>query len=210
VGNDGHGGQDGRPPLKLRHRRFVDAYLGPARGNGVAAARAAGYQGDGGTLAVTASRLLANPRVRAAVGLAVERSIMSRDEVLQELTDQARADVGDFIQVVEHELDLGTEKKPKKITITRPEVDWQGMEDAGLLRLVKQIKFGAKGDVNVVLHDKGAALRTIARYWEKAPPSTGDGPLLVVVEYVDEAAAGGKAKTDGDEGDQGTGGGGDG
>lgn len=52
-------------PLSARAQRFADLYTGP--GAGVWAAREAGYGGDDRTLAVTASKLLRDERVRAAI-----------------------------------------------------------------------------------------------------------------------------------------------
>lgn len=49
--------------LNPRQQAFVDAYTG----NGTAAARAAGYEGDDATLAVTANRLLKNAKVKEAL-----------------------------------------------------------------------------------------------------------------------------------------------
>lgn len=51
--------------LNARQKRFVELYDGP--GTGVEAARGAGYKGDRDDLAATASRLLALPKVRAAI-----------------------------------------------------------------------------------------------------------------------------------------------
>lgn len=53
--------------LTLRQEAFIAAYLGDARGVGRTAARMAGYQGKPATLDVTASDLLSNPKVAAAV-----------------------------------------------------------------------------------------------------------------------------------------------
>lgn len=53
--------------LTEKQRRFVEAYLGKALGNATAAARLAGYSGDDATLNVTASRMLRNAKVVAAV-----------------------------------------------------------------------------------------------------------------------------------------------
>lgn len=51
--------------LNGRQRAFADAYAGP--GTGVAAARAAGYQGDAHTLQVAASKFLRHPGIRARI-----------------------------------------------------------------------------------------------------------------------------------------------
>lgn len=53
--------------LSERERRFVDAYMGAAAGNGTEAARLAGYAGKAETLKVQASRLLTKANVQAAI-----------------------------------------------------------------------------------------------------------------------------------------------
>lgn len=70
--------------LTFKERRFVNAYLGSAAGNGVKAARLAGYQQTEKALRVTASRLLAKANIRAAVSARAARetkaSILTADE----------------------------------------------------------------------------------------------------------------------------------
>jgi phage terminase small subunit len=55
-------------PLSERERRFVDAYMGEAAGNGTKAAILAGYGKAGAH--VTASRFLRNPKIAAAIAKA--------------------------------------------------------------------------------------------------------------------------------------------
>lgn len=80
--------------LTEKQRRFVDAYMGEAKGNGTLAARVAGYEGDDNTLAVTASRLLRNPKVRSALNARIECDplIMGRIERLRRLSEIARGE----------------------------------------------------------------------------------------------------------------------
>jgi phage terminase small subunit len=70
--------------LTLKEQRFVDAYLGSAGGNGVLAARLAGYQQTEKALRVTASRLLVKANIRDAVAARVKeqtrKSILTADE----------------------------------------------------------------------------------------------------------------------------------
>lgn len=56
-----------RQPLTPKEQAFVTAYVGPAAGNGAAAAKAAGYKGNGKVLSVQASRLLAKASVKLAL-----------------------------------------------------------------------------------------------------------------------------------------------
>ena len=53
--------------LSLKERRFIDAYLGSANGNGTEAVLAAGYQQSRKVAGVTSAQLLAKPRIRQEV-----------------------------------------------------------------------------------------------------------------------------------------------
>lgn len=78
---------------------FIDAYFGAARFNGTEAARVARYSGNDNVLAVTASRLLRNPKIVAAVALRFKAMHISADEVIAEISKVARADWGEFVEV---------------------------------------------------------------------------------------------------------------
>jgi hypothetical protein len=70
-----HEPEDVTPPppvLTERQRKFVDAYMGEANGNGTKAARLAGYAGDDNTLAVAAYDLLRTPKIRSALDARLE------------------------------------------------------------------------------------------------------------------------------------------
>lgn len=68
------------PRLNTREQKFVHVY----DGNGVEAARTAGYAGSNHVLAVQASRLLRKEEIRRAIALRteleVERHILNREE----------------------------------------------------------------------------------------------------------------------------------
>ena len=53
--------------LTLMQEKFIEAYLGVARGIAAEACRVAGYKGDGNVLAVQGNRLLRSAKVRAAI-----------------------------------------------------------------------------------------------------------------------------------------------
>lgn len=53
--------------LTERQRRFVEAYMGEAAGNGTKAAEIAGFSGDSNALGVYAHRLLMKPQVQEAI-----------------------------------------------------------------------------------------------------------------------------------------------
>jgi phage terminase small subunit len=66
--------------LTLMERRFVDAYLGSARGNAAQAARQAGYAGSPAVLKVQGSRLLTRANLRNAIDASLHRE--GREEVM--------------------------------------------------------------------------------------------------------------------------------
>lgn len=76
--------------LTPKQRRFVDAYLGPAQGKALEAARLAGYSGTPNSLSVQAHDNLNNPKIQAAIRARVSFAAMSQEEVLQELGAVAR------------------------------------------------------------------------------------------------------------------------
>ncbi len=84
----------------LKQVRFAAAYVDPqgAAGNGVAAARAAGYQGSARTLAVTASMNLRKPAVQNLIATAVDRLVEhGLDRVAEALDATRKRRVGDEI-----------------------------------------------------------------------------------------------------------------
>ena len=80
--------------LNFRQRRFVEAYLGPAAGNGTKAARLAGYFGNEAALAVTAARLLRIAKIQKFLSPRHVSSdlIMNREEMEATLSRMARSD----------------------------------------------------------------------------------------------------------------------
>jgi len=93
--------------LDLRARRFVDAFLGSANGNGTEACRQAGYAGKPAVLAVQASRLLRRANVRQAIDARLrrreKRSILdadARDQLLSEFAEMTELEVRDRIRAI--------------------------------------------------------------------------------------------------------------
>ena len=72
-------------PLTIKQKRFVDAYTGPARGNGTEAARLAGYAGSEKTLGVVAVENLAKPRIQDAIGAALSTEDEAAEDVRREI-----------------------------------------------------------------------------------------------------------------------------
>lgn len=94
--------------LTPKQQAFVDAYTG----NGVEAARAAGYRGDEATLATSASRLLRHAEVAAAI----ER----RNAVVERTRQETQATAGRILSRAERQafwsatvLDVGAELKDR-------------------------------------------------------------------------------------------------
>lgn len=87
--------------LRLKQQLFVEAYVGVAQGNASKAARKAGYKGNDATLRAIASQNLTKPNIIAAIAerTAKIKNIMSRDEVLEELSDIARAPWQEFLEI---------------------------------------------------------------------------------------------------------------
>lgn len=81
--------------LTPKQRRWANAYLGEARGNATEAARIAGYRDPG----VSGYENKRNQAIRAYVAERLEAESMSSVEVLAELSDVARADFRDFLQI---------------------------------------------------------------------------------------------------------------
>ena len=77
-------------PLTIKQRLFVDYYLGISAGNGVDAARRAGYRGSPTVLHAIGTENLRKPAIHAAITDALKKSAMQRDEWLARLSSLAR------------------------------------------------------------------------------------------------------------------------
>jgi phage terminase small subunit len=129
--------------LPYRRRLFVDFYLGEANGSATEAARLAGYaqphsQGP---------RLLENVGVRGAIGFRLSVAAATADEVLGRLTDQARADMGDFVTI-------GRDGHYR--------VDLKKARRRGKLALIKELKPTEFG-LAIKLYDAQAALAHLGK-----------------------------------------------
>jgi len=83
--------------LNPRQNSFVNYYL-ELEGNGLQAAKLAGYAGSDEVLAIVASKLLRSVKVREEVQRRLGNHIASANEVLERLTHQARADLGKVLE----------------------------------------------------------------------------------------------------------------
>src|SRR5690349_9153352 len=120
------------PTLRLRRRRFVDAYVGAANGNATRAAEAAGYRHP----KQTGSRLLTKVDVREAIALRLKESGASGERTLWHLGQVAYADTGD-LWVVDPET-------------KRVRFDVERAQATGRAHLIERVVPGQHGD-SVVL-----------------------------------------------------------
>ncbi len=115
--------------------------------NGTEAARRAGYKGDDNVLAVTAYDNLRNPKIVAFIEERFAEHAMRANEVIERLSDQARADMGDFIDVKHNWVSIDLEKAKQQ----------------NKLHLIKKVKQGKYG-IELELYDAQAAQRTLAQH----------------------------------------------
>ncbi len=137
--------------LTKRQQLFRDYYL--VSFNATDAARQAGYKHPN----QQGPELLKQPHIAAAIEERLGEVAMSANEVLARLTEHARSDIGEFLDI-DGNLDL------------------KRMKDSGMTRLVKKLNTSKAsgttpkgGDweretVTLELHDAQAALTTLARY----------------------------------------------
>lgn len=142
--------------LTPKQELFTENYIQNG-GNGVQAAKAAGYQGDTNALNQQARYNLQNPTISARVRERVEGVAADTDEVLNLLGEHLRADIADFEGCFDEEgrLDLKEAKKRgvsrlvKKLRVTTRTMQ-QG-DGAAVREVTTQIEF----------HDAQSAARTL-------------------------------------------------
>lgn len=136
---------------------FVEYYLGEANGNGVKAARMAGYRGSYSVLGVTAHDLLRLPKIQDAIADKDSGVFMSTKEILSRLSALGRADVSDFVSID------GSQDYPI------PSLDIKKAKRRGQLITVKKIKTMRSGGddpqeiTEVEIRDPLAALTLLAK-----------------------------------------------
>lgn len=137
---------DERSTMTAKQQLFIEAFLGAARGNATEAARLAGYAGK--TRAQwqnQADEVMSNQKIREAIGarLAEAKACLKADEVLEELSEQARASIDDFL--------------------TGNELDLEKARALGKMHLIKKIAW-TKDGIRIELRDQHAALVDLGRY----------------------------------------------
>ena len=107
-----------------KQKLFAEYYTGEANLVGTTAARMAGYDGDDNVLAVTASRLLRNAKVRKLIDKKFADVGMGANEAIVRLSEQARGSLGDLLDDkgafnLRESKTKGTDRLLKELTVIR-------------------------------------------------------------------------------------------
>lgn len=163
--------------LTPKQRLFVHEYLIDL--NGAQAASRAGYSRK--TARFQASRLLALPQIKKAVQVLIEKResslIMTRDEILRELSIVGRADLANYIEIND---DTGAIRA--KGFAEMPAGTSRGLE---MIREDRMIREDSKGDQSIInekitfkMHNKLGALELLGRH-EGLFPTKIEGDLTI-------------------------------
>lgn len=137
--------RNGKNGLTAKQKAFINHYI--QIWNAAEAARRAGYQGNSNTLAVVGHENLSKPNIWTEIERRMQENAMEADEVLSRLTDQARTDMGDFMDVRHNYANLDLEKA----------------KALGLLRHIKRFETKPGGGIKIELYSSQAALQTLAK-----------------------------------------------
>jgi phage terminase small subunit len=147
--------------MNFRHQQFINEYL--ICWNATEAYRRVYPNSSGEAARRSASELLTNPDISAAIQQRIDERAMTADEVLVRLADQARGDVKDFLSTRNDGMPL---------------FDYQGALDQGKTHLLKKVKTKTKSylskgdedtlvtetDVEFELYDAQSALVHIGKH----------------------------------------------
>jgi hypothetical protein len=95
------------------------------------------------------TRLIAEDSIKSEIEARLAEMKMSADEALIRLTEQARADMADFLRFEDG--------------IKTPFLDLESANKKGLMRLVKKFKYNAAGYPEIELHDSQAAILNVLK-----------------------------------------------
>jgi phage terminase small subunit len=172
--------------LTRKQKRFIEEYT--VDFNATQAAIRAGYSER--TARAIGSENLTKPDIEAAIQERINNLAMKADEVFIRLSDMARADVGDFMDIESMSFNLSLEKA----------------KELGLTHLIKKVKQRTTitqkkdGDeeeqhwIEIELHDSQSALDKLARihgaYNDKFDITSGGESIspnkIIVREYLAE------------------------
>ncbi len=131
-----------KPKLTSKQKVFVEEYL--KCWNAAQAARKAGYSKR--TARFIGVENLSKPNIKVYIEERLKEKILSSDEVLVRLSDQARADMADLINE-EGEFDLAKAKR------------------LGVTHLIQEVKVNKRsGDKSVKLYNAQSALQLTGKY----------------------------------------------
>ncbi len=130
-----------KPKLTSKQKVFVEEYL--KCWNTAEASRRAGYSKR--TARTNGSRLLTNADIKAYIEERLKEKILSSNEVLVRLSDQARVDMADFVNE-DGEFDLAKAKK------------------LGVTHLIQEVKASKWGHKSVKLYSAQSALQLTGKY----------------------------------------------
>lgn len=128
--------------LTGKMKKWADAYLITL--NKTEAARRAGYGGNDADLSNIGYQNYRKLEVQTYLKEKLAATAMPAEEVISRLSDQAAADMSEFIEF--------------KDGIKLPYLNLKNAADKGLLRLVKKFKYNADGQPEIELYDAQAAL----------------------------------------------------
>lgn len=149
--------------LSAKRRQFALEYV--RCWNASESARRAGYSAT--TARVTGHRLMRDDEVKQEIARLVSESVMTADEALVRLGEQARATYADYINADGN-------------------IDMARLVADGKAHLIKGIKPTRYGD-EIQFHDAQAALFLIAKaYGIGGPTGTADDPTVNVTLSLDE------------------------
>ena len=117
--------------LSIKQLKFIDAYLGEAKGNGSKAAQLAGYRGSSQTLKAVASENLAKPDIANEIEKRLQ-TVMNGEEVLQELSAIAGAECREPVRVGEKLQALQIMAKHHKLLTDKVETESIDADPAAL------------------------------------------------------------------------------
>lgn len=142
VGELGRPAEIGQMALTGKMKKWADAYLVTL--NKTEAARRAGYGGSEADLSNIGYQNYRKLEVQAYLKDKLDEMAMPANEVLARLSEQASADMSDFLKFEDG--------------VKLPFLDLKTANEKGLLRLVKKFKYNAEGHPEVELYDAQAAL----------------------------------------------------
>lgn len=158
--------------LTEKQKAFIDYYLGVAKFNATEAARLAGYSEQ--SARSIGSENLAKPNISEEIQQRVAERAMSADEALIRLSEQARGDMGDFLEF--------------KPGVDTPYLNFKQAANRGKLHLIKKFKFNSDGYPEVELYDAQSALQLIGRvhglFTDKQELTGADGGPIEMKGYV--------------------------